>query len=266
MSLTVAYNMNNKWQTNNAPHIFSVFVKTVGTFQLRAHMTGTVVMGDVVYNPGGKRLSLRFTSPPAGYTGTQLLILARVAAVQWDTALSDGWMCEEESSPYNLGLPSDYVDGDQPNCAWLGEPHASRSIRYVKGDYDILDVRYLADPTNSLNPDERQIPWFRVDATASEGKELRIAPALRASQKLILDTIQAVRLGEHDLAAVDMPSADLVLAGAAARCLWLLEQQSPGQEAARYRERRLEAARQYTKLAARFMPAVTRRIMLDEPW
>jgi hypothetical protein len=139
-------------------------------------------------------------------------------------------------------------------------------VRYVRQGYDILDVRYLSDPSNSLNPGEQQIGWFRVDATGSEGRELRISPALRASQVLILDTLQGARLGAHDLATVDLPSDEWILAGAAARCLWLLEQRAPGKEAGMYRERRQEAVKLFSRLSQRYQGAISRRVMLDEPY
>jgi hypothetical protein len=269
----VTYDMAGKWRNYQTPHIFSAYVRAdiaAASIQLRAHLGATVVLGETepLLQDDVRRLSLRFTSPPASVSGTQhLIIYCYVETTEpVHSFVTDGWMCEEESEGNAIGQPSDYVDGDQPECRWLGEPHASRSVRYVRHGYDILDVRYLADPSNTLNPGERQIDWFRVDATGSEWQELRISPALRANQVLILDTLQGARLGEHDLAVVDIPSADLVLAGAAARCLWLMEQQSPGQERGVYAERRKEAAKLYTQLAARYKPAVTRRVMLDEPW
>jgi hypothetical protein len=210
---------------------------------------------------GIERLHLPFACLGEG-TVSRVIV---TQAINSGTLQADGWMLEEEN-PYNPIGPSDYVDGNQPDCYWLGDPHASRSIRCAKSGYDVLDVRYLSDPSNTLHPGEKQVPWFRVDATASEGRELRIAPALRASQTLILDVLTGARLGEHDLAMVDLPSDEWILAGAAARCLWLLEQRAPGKEAGMYRERRQEAVKLFSRLSQRYQGAISRRVMLDEPY
>ncbi len=70
----------------------------------------------------------------------------------------------------------------------------------------------------------------------------------------------------HSL-ALDMSTAlAVLLSGAAARCLWLVEQRSPGQEAAAYRNRRGEVAREFTRLSARFQPKIAKKVQLDEPW
>lgn len=138
---------------------------------------------------------------------------------------------------------------------------------YSLGDEvrDVADVYYQSDPTGSLDKGESPIPWFRFDQTGS-GNQLRIAGSLVPSQQLIVDALVTVSLGANDLATVNVPSDSWVLAGAAARCYWMMEQQAPGKEAAAYRQRRAEAANQYTRLSARFQPFVTRRTMLDEPY
>lgn len=130
---------------------------------------------------------------------------------------------------------------------------------------DIADVRYFSDPTASLSRDEHQLSWWKLESTGS-GQELRVFPALQASQQLVIDAVLGVSLGAGDLATVNLPNDDWVLWGAAARCLWMLEQRSPGQEAGRYRERRLEAAREFTRLALRFQPRFGRPIQLAEVW
>ena len=128
---------------------------------------------------------------------------------------------------------------------------------------DVIDVRYYADPAGSLNRDEGRLTWFGLAKTAT-GQELRISEALPASYQLIYDAIVTVSLGAGDLATVNLDSDNLVIWGAAARCYWMLEQQAPGQEAGKYKERRAEAARKYSVLSARFQPKIVRKIQLDE--
>lgn len=128
---------------------------------------------------------------------------------------------------------------------------------------DVIDVRYYSDPAGSLSRGEGRFTWFALAHTAS-GQELRISSALPASYQIVYDAILTVSLGAEDLATVNLLSNELVMWGAAARCFWMLEQQSPGQEAGKYRERRREAARMYTKLSKRFEPKIARKIQLDE--
>jgi hypothetical protein len=129
---------------------------------------------------------------------------------------------------------------------------------------DVLEARYLTDPAASLDRGEHALAWWKVEQTATR-YEIRIDPSLVASQQLVLDAITSLSLGAGDLATVNLPSDEWVLAGAAARCYWLLDQQAPGQSAA-YEARRREAARRFTALSTRFQPVVTRRIRLDERW
>jgi hypothetical protein len=130
---------------------------------------------------------------------------------------------------------------------------------------DVIDVRYYSDPTNSLSRGEGHPDWFGYAVTGS-GNELRVTPALVASQQLVIDALLCPTLGAGDLATVNLPDDKRILWGTAARCLWLLEQQAPGKEADMYRARRMEAAGEYTRLSARFQPAVSRKIQLDSPW
>jgi hypothetical protein len=265
--VTTIYDMRGRWKSLGKPHIFSVYVpcSLSQTVHLEARMPATTYVGDFG-TASGRRLSLRFISPEASSADPQELALVTRVFMGIGVSYTDGWMCEEENSD-RIGQPSDYIDGEQLDCIWEGEPHASPSARMKQLDSaDLLDVRYLADPTNTANPGERQIPWWKVDTTASEGRELRIAPALHGSQKLIFDVLTTARLGQNDLATVDVPYDDWILAGAAAHCWWLMEQQAPGKEAGMYRERRQEAARLYSRLSQRFQGAISRRVMLDEPW
>lgn len=130
---------------------------------------------------------------------------------------------------------------------------------------DILDLRYYSDPTDSLNHGEHKFTWWKFEQTAT-GQELRVRPALPASYQLIIDAMLALSLGAGELATINLPTDGLVLWGATARCMWLLEQQSPAKEADRYQKRRAEAAREVTRLAKRFQPKITRKIQLDELW
>ncbi len=131
--------------------------------------------------------------------------------------------------------------------------------------YYVLDVRYLTDPTDSLNTGEHAMNWWKVDKTAS-GNTLRVEPALLQSQQLLVDCVMGLTLGAGDLATVNLPSDEWALSGAAARCYWLLEQRAPGQNPGSYKERRAEAAREYTRQSARHQPAITIKTQLDEWW
>jgi len=138
---------------------------------------------------------------------------------------------------------------------------------YSLGDEiaNVVEVGYLSDPTSSLHRGGGAMPWWKLARTGS-GHELRVSSPLLASQQLVVDALLSVSLGAGDLATVRLPDEEWVLTGAAARCFWLLEQRAPGQEAAAYRERRQEMAREFTRLSARFGPVVAKRIQLDEPW
>lgn len=130
---------------------------------------------------------------------------------------------------------------------------------------DVIEAKYYSTPLGSLTRGEGALRWYDFESTGS-GPELRISPSLSQSQQLIIDAILCPTLGAGDLATVNLPSEDWVLAGAAARCFWLLEARSPGQETGQYKEKRREMARLATGLAARFTPHYSRRIMLDRPY
>ncbi len=130
---------------------------------------------------------------------------------------------------------------------------------------DIVGGRFFGAPTGSLARDVGSLDHYKLVQTAS-GQELRVSPSLPASYQLVLDAITAATLGAGDLATLNLPNINLVLWGAAARCLWMVEQNAPNQETERYKARRKEAALAYTKLAARFQPKITRKIQLEELW
>lgn len=130
---------------------------------------------------------------------------------------------------------------------------------------DILDVRYFSTPTDSLNLGEHKLDWWKYEVTAT-GNQLRINPSLPASYQLILNALLEVSLGAGDLATVNLISPKPILWSAAARCLWMIEQQAPAKEAEVYAKRRQQAAREATRLYRRLQPKITRKIMLDEVW
>jgi hypothetical protein len=123
---------------------------------------------------------------------------------------------------------------------------------------DIVDVRYYSDP-------ERRPQWFKHARTAS-GNELRIRPALTYSCQLVIDAIRTVSLGDGDLATVNLPNDDWILAGAAARCWQLLRLNAPGKETGIYKDFQAEAARIYSDLSRAYQPVITRKVQLDEVW
>lgn len=129
----------------------------------------------------------------------------------------------------------------------------------------ILDVRYLTDPTDSLSLGEHGITWWKREVTGS-GTQLRINKALEASHQLIIEALLEPTLGSGDLATVNLLREDVVMWGAAAKCIWLVEQRAPSQEAGRYKERRREAEAKYTRLARRFGPKIATKVQLDEWW
>lgn len=131
--------------------------------------------------------------------------------------------------------------------------------------YDVLGVKYFSDPTHSLDRGEHQIAGARFITTAS-GQELRIPSGLPASYQLILNAITAASLGAGDLATVNLPSDELVLWGATARCYWMLARKAPAQETKVYEAEGIKAAKQYSKLAARFGVPITREPQLDMRW
>jgi hypothetical protein len=129
----------------------------------------------------------------------------------------------------------------------------------------VLDVRYYTQPTDSLNLGEHQCPWWKVTPTAT-GHYLSVQPSLLPSQQLVVDAVLGLSLGAGDLATVNLPSDEWALSGAAARCYWLLGQQAPAQNAGDYKERRMEAAREYTRQSQRHQPAILQKPQLDEWW
>lgn len=134
--------------------------------------------------------------------------------------------------------------------------------------YDVVDVKYFSDPTNSLDRGVGHLQWFSYAITAT-GQELRINPSLPASYQIILSAIITVSLQSattHDTVNFTLPSDDWVLSGAAAHLFWMMEQDSPGQESTLYRAKRIEMAKLFSKLSRRFQPFIARKISLGEVW
>ncbi len=111
----------------------------------------------------------------------------------------------------------------------------------------VYDVYYFADPSNSLNRDRRDFDWWEIQTTPT-GTELRIKPAIDASYQIILDALLSLTLAGSDVATVNIPDTDLVLAGAEAQAWGMLAANDPGQNAAEYKRKRSDAARMYSAL------------------
>lgn len=107
-----------------------------GTTALFVFRSSSATLGSVnvgTPTPGQwVEVTAQFTVP-AGQTCTEVAIAynAPVGAV-W---LSDAMMVEAD-----VAAPSDYIDGDQPNCVWDGAPHASTS-QLVTAAPNVADIR-----------------------------------------------------------------------------------------------------------------------------
>jgi hypothetical protein len=127
-----------------------------------------------------------------------------------------------------------------------------------------LGTSYFASPTATLDRQQRRLSRAEVVATAT-GLELRIDPALGASQEIVIDAIVTVSLGAGDAATVNIPDERLVLYAAEATCWDLMVRKAPRGTADEYRRLRDEAARQYSLLAKNFKVPVDRPLRLDNP-
>jgi len=132
------------------------------------------------------------------------------------------------------------------------------------GVQDVLNAYYFAAPTATLDRDEKRLTRFDLVTTAT-GVDVRIDPALGASQQIVLDAIVTLTLGSSDAATVNIPDERLVLLAAEAKCWDLMVRKAPRGTADEYRNLRNEAARQYSLLAARFKVPVDRPLRLDAP-
>jgi hypothetical protein len=129
---------------------------------------------------------------------------------------------------------------------------------------DVLDCYYFASPAGTLDRDRQRLTRFET-VTTPTGVELRIDPALMASQQIVLDAIVSVSLGSSDDATVNIPDERLVLFGAEAQCWDLMVRKAPRGTADEYRALRNEAARQFNLLSARFKVPVDRPLRLHDP-
>lgn len=152
-----------------------------------------------------------------------------------------------------VGIPT--VDG-----ARFYNLEAAASPNYLR---DVLDCWYYADPSNSLDRQRGQIIEYGIETTGS-GRELRISPALAASQQIIVRAIVNMTLGSTDAATLNLPNDELLLWGATARAYQLLIARSPGQEAGQLKERQGEALRAWQALRTRYTPQITKRIGFGE--
>ena len=133
------------------------------------------------------------------------------------------------------------------------------------GVIDVLDCYYFASPNGSLTRDRGNFNHWEPVETGSRS-EIRIDPPLTVSQQLILDALVIPTLGAADTATVSLPNDRWIIAGAAVDCLSRLAARSPGQEGARYEERRKAAARAYSSLSARFQVQIDRPVQMGQPF
>lgn len=131
------------------------------------------------------------------------------------------------------------------------------------GVEQVLGGYYFANPAGSLDRGRAELRSIRPAVTAT-GAEVRIDPALGASQQLVLDAITTLSLGSSDDATVNIPDERLVLYAAEAACWDLMVRKAPRGTSAEYRSLRDEAARQYNQLARNFKVPVDRAVRLDE--
>jgi len=127
---------------------------------------------------------------------------------------------------------------------------------------NVLNAYYFANPGSSVNRDRGELVGYEIVMTAT-GREIRLPSDLGGSMQIVLDAVLALSLGSSDVATINLPSEDLVLWGAAAKCYDLLIQNAPSQEAGQYERRRMEAARSYTYLARRWMPTIEKRLRFE---
>ena len=127
----------------------------------------------------------------------------------------------------------------------------------------VLDTYYWANPTSTANRDQREFRWAGTRMTAT-GMELRIDPPISGSLTIIMDSILDMTLGSSDAATLNFGHDSPIVWGAINQALDLVIQRAPGQEAGRYKERRMEAAAMWNSLSAKFMPLVDRRIRFDD--
>jgi hypothetical protein len=117
----------------------------------------------------------------------------------------------------------------------------------------ILDVYYFANPSGTLGRDLRGIVDWEIVPTAT-GTDLRIEPALTASQQLCILADIALTLGSGDAATINIPSDEWLLSGAAAKSYDLLIRRAPGQSRGQYEKSRAEFARSFSRLSAIYAP------------
>lgn len=129
---------------------------------------------------------------------------------------------------------------------------------------DMGQVYFFADPSNSTNRDRRDLSQFSLVMTGS-GRELRLPTGLDGSQQIVLDALLELTLPADDAATVTLLNSDWVSWGAAAQAYQLIIQRTPGQESTLFEKRRAEAARMFTKLAARRQPARQQKYDFDAP-
>jgi hypothetical protein len=101
-------------------------------------------------------------------------------------------------------------------------------------------------------------------AMTGSGREIRVDPAITASQNLVIDALIEPTLGSADTATMWLPSDDWILSGAAVRAYWMLEAKAPGQQGATYRVRRQELTRRFNSLQHYYRPQVNQPIRMED--
>jgi hypothetical protein len=185
-------------------------------------------------------------------SGADYEVHERLSATELDRCIDDvlkGIRVEQEVTINALpGLTYYSIDG-------AASPHTV---------VDVGQVYFFADPSNSTNRDRRDLSQFSIVTTGS-GRELRLPTALGGSQQIVLDALLELTLMADDASTITLTNSDWLTWGAAAQAYNLIIQRTPGQESTLLEKRRAEAARMFTKLAARRQPVRQQRYSFDAP-
>lgn len=129
---------------------------------------------------------------------------------------------------------------------------------------EVLDVYAFVGDTDGRTRGT-VLPWRLVQT--GTGPELRV-PGLGASQALVLDALLVPSLGALDTATVNLPGSSdrFVLAMATAKAYDLITRNTVGQEMAKFRQLRAEAAHEASRLASRFRPQIDRPVRFDSDY
>lgn len=198
------------------------------------------------FNVASGALITQSSTPTGVPSGSQYETWEILSPEDLDRCLD--WTVRRMRDRREVAIPT--VDGDTTYA--LDGAASPNYVAEVMGGY------YFAAPDGTLGRDRRPLTNVVPVTTASGTREARISPALGQSQQLVLDCILVLSLPAADAATINIPDEEWLLAGAAAKAFDLLIQRSPGQEADTYKERRLEHAREFTRLSGRYQPEVER--------